>query len=437
MLYSKFLCYVSGSSSRIAQCSTSPALLPWRRPVEANHLVALGCSFCSGLFVAHFCWSLERENARNYETKTSSSYFDVEWFPCSLVRGRISAPVDRRLHDRKQPHTPHKSFRTPIICSIMSQCKLSKSCQHFLNLLVKKTQIWEVNVLSPRMPFYGTLSLFRTSFAGCYAFPCVSLGCDVSTCKPYDEPVGNALFRKPMHIAFTEWFVPSPMNSSFHCSKTAKLREPPVQTGHLSPSLLDSSVTVTFGLQLLFSCMIFLWNVFLSASASRSVLLLLLSVVHACAAGPNLPGRQKSDTACCHWQREVHVIRRPLPRTTGRTSEGGRTSECLHASSWSKCMRDVTEHVGTRYVRFLRFVAGYARFWSFYSAGRSWVAVRSPLSASISSRSWNSERSKVEEKTLWRQDNLSSAECFFVWALAQMKVPWVVFPHASTFWAIL
>ena len=43
-------------------------------------------------------------------------------------------------------------------------------------------------------------------------------------------------------------------------------------------------------------------------------------------------------------------------------------------------------------------------------------------------------------KTLWRQDNLSSAECFFVWALAQMKVPWVVFPHAwkaSTFWAIL
>ena len=66
----------------------------------------------------------------------------------------------------------------------------------------------------------------------------------------HDEPVGNALFQKPMHVAFTKWFVPSPMNSPFHCSKTAKLREPPVQTGHLSPSLLDSSVTVTFGLQL-------------------------------------------------------------------------------------------------------------------------------------------------------------------------------------------
>ena len=61
--------------------------------------------------------------------------------------------------------------------------------------------------------------------------------------------------------------------------------------------------------------MIFLWNgVFLSASASRSVLFFFFSVVHACAAGPNLPGRRKSDTARCHWQREVNVIRRPLPR---------------------------------------------------------------------------------------------------------------------------
>ena len=29
-------------------------------------------------FIAHSSWSLERENARNYETKTSSSYLDVE-----------------------------------------------------------------------------------------------------------------------------------------------------------------------------------------------------------------------------------------------------------------------------------------------------------------------------------------------------------------------
>ena len=49
---------------------------------------------------------------------------------------------------------------------------------------------------------------------------------------------------------------------------------------------------------------------------------------------------KKNDTARCHWQQEVNVIRRPLPRKTGRSSE------CLHASSWSKCMRDSTKHVG-------------------------------------------------------------------------------------------
>ena len=184
VLYSKFLCYVSGSSSRVAQCCTSPALPPWRRPV--NHLVSLGCTLCGGLLIAHSSWSLERENARNYETKTSSSYFDVEWLPCSLVRGRISAPVDRRLQDRKQPHTPHKSCRTPLSVQLWVS-KVSKSCQHFLNLLVKEKQLWQVNVLSPRMPLYGTLSLFRTSFASCYALRCVSLGCDVSTCKPYAQ----------------------------------------------------------------------------------------------------------------------------------------------------------------------------------------------------------------------------------------------------------
>ena len=184
VLYSNFLCYVSGSSSRISQCITSPALQPWRRPVEANHLVSLACSLCGGLFIAHSSWSIERRNARNYETKTSSSYFDVEWFPYSLVRGRISAHVDRCLHDRKQPHTPHKSCRTPLSVQLWVN-KLSKSRQHFLNLLVKEKQLWQVNVLSPSMPLYGTLSLFRTSSAGCYAFPCVSLGSDVSTCKPY------------------------------------------------------------------------------------------------------------------------------------------------------------------------------------------------------------------------------------------------------------
>ena len=120
-------CYIL-SSCATSQVRRAESLITYQssiaaltRPVEANHPVSLGCSLCGGLFIAHSSWSLERENARNYETKTSSSYFDVEWFPCCLVRGRISAPVDRRLHDRKQPHTPQKSCPTLIICSIMSQ----------------------------------------------------------------------------------------------------------------------------------------------------------------------------------------------------------------------------------------------------------------------------------------------------------------------------
>ena len=83
--------------------------------------------------------------------------------------------------------TLHTNLSEPHLSVQLWVGKLSKSCQHFLNRLVKEKQLWQVNVLSPRMPLYGTLSLFRTSFAGCYTFPCVSLGCDVSTCKPYGK----------------------------------------------------------------------------------------------------------------------------------------------------------------------------------------------------------------------------------------------------------
>ena len=81
--------------------------------------------------------------------------------------------------------TLYKNLAEPPSSVQLWVSELSKSCQHFSNLLVKEKQLWQVNVLSPSMPLYGTQSLFRTSFAGCYAFPCVSLGCDVSTCKPY------------------------------------------------------------------------------------------------------------------------------------------------------------------------------------------------------------------------------------------------------------
>ena len=79
----------------------------------------------------------------------------------------------------------HTNLAEPPLSVQLWVSKPSKSCQHFLNLLVEEKQLWQVNALPPLMPLYGTLSLFRTSFAGCYAFPCVSFGCDVSTCKPY------------------------------------------------------------------------------------------------------------------------------------------------------------------------------------------------------------------------------------------------------------
>ena len=100
--------------------------------------------------------------------------------------------------------TLHKNLAQPSLSVQLWVSKLSKSCQHFLNLRVKEKQLWQVNVLSPRMPLYGTLSLFRTSFAGCYAFPCISLGCDVSTCKPYWMPAHVAVRRQVTATIKTE-----------------------------------------------------------------------------------------------------------------------------------------------------------------------------------------------------------------------------------------
>ena len=116
VLDSKFLWHVSGSSSRIRSLSI-PALLPWRRPVEAKHVVFLGCFLCGGLLIAHSSWSLDRENSRNKETKTSSSYFDVEWFPYPHPSIDVCTPA--RL-DTGSPYST-QTLPNPTICSIMSQ----------------------------------------------------------------------------------------------------------------------------------------------------------------------------------------------------------------------------------------------------------------------------------------------------------------------------
>ena len=184
VLHSKFLCYVSGSSSRIAQCSTSQALLPWRRPVEANHLVSLDCSLCGGLFMAHSSSVVTRKGKRT-KLWNEDKFIILRRRMISMSSWtNIRACRSTCARSETAPHST-QIFPNPHLSVQLWVGKLSKSCQHFLNLLVKEKQLWQVNVLSPCMPLYGTLSLFRTSFAGCYAFPCVSLGCDVSTCKPY------------------------------------------------------------------------------------------------------------------------------------------------------------------------------------------------------------------------------------------------------------
>ena len=88
----------------------------------------------------------------------------------------------------------------------------------------------------------------------------------------------------------------------------------------------------------------------------------------------------------------------------------------------------------SRYARFWGSYPGYARFWSFYSsAGCAWVAELSPFSASVSSGSWNSERSKVEEKTLGRLDNLSKCWMFLRVGSCTIENQWPCFCHHDSF----
>ena len=93
---------------------------------------------------------------------------------------------------------------------------------------------------------------------------------------------GDALFRKLIHVAFTEWFVPSSTDSPFNYSKAAKFHEPPVfETGNLNPSLLALSVTVTLRLQLF----VFVHDFPLERTFCLcfSLVFFLFFVVHACA----------------------------------------------------------------------------------------------------------------------------------------------------------
>ena len=137
----------------------------------------------------------------------------------------------------------------------------------------------------------------------------------VAWCR-HDEPVGNALFRKPMHVALTVCTVADELFlqlledcKALRESSTPNWSSQPFLTrfighGHFWIAAVCFRAWFSFGME------------FFSVSASRSVLrLFFLSVVlHQC----QLPGRQKSDTARCHGQREVnHAAPVALPPDNG------------------------------------------------------------------------------------------------------------------------
>ena len=252
---------------------------------------------------------------------------------CGLDRANPDRGAQRRGLDATRSSPNPRAWIAPATCTLLTDLNVARiiwcTPRNEENRFERFSQLLLLSIFVDSKDLLPDVAVMSLSGTPCFKSRCTSLS-------------PNGLYRR-------RWTLPSTARrlQSFASLQSKLAISALPYSIHRSRSLLGCSC--------LFLCMIFLWNgFFLSASASRSVLLLLLllllllfSVVHACAAEPNLPGRQKSDTARCHWQREVNVIRRPLPRTTGRTSE------CLHASSWSKCMRDVTEHVGTRLDRFI------------------------------------------------------------------------------------
>ena len=146
--YSKFLCYVSGSSSRIAQCSTSPALLPWRRPVEAISFplaVLFVVDSLSLILVGHSKGKTHETMKRKQVHHTSTS----NDFHAALFVDEYPRPSIDVCTIGNSP-TLHTNLSNPHLSVQLWVSKLSKSCQHFLNLLVKeKTTLTSEFPVSP------------------------------------------------------------------------------------------------------------------------------------------------------------------------------------------------------------------------------------------------------------------------------------------------
>ena len=141
--------------------------------LEAKHLGSLGCSSQEQLFSRSSSSSFWWASGKNHEINKQRQihYILRHRTIFTQVRGRKSAPVERHLHDRKQPRTRHVNLAHWVPISIkLWGTVLSKSCQNFLeslDLLVRE----ERALASERPvshPALGWEAIFvKNQFSGC------------------------------------------------------------------------------------------------------------------------------------------------------------------------------------------------------------------------------------------------------------------------------
>ena len=131
-------CYI------LSSCATSHVRAASLSAVPVKHCCLeedLGCSLCGGLFIAHSSWSFDRENARNNEMRTSSSYTSTSNdFHAALFVDEYLRPSIDVCTIGNSPIL-HTNLAQPPSSVQLRVCKLSKSCQNFLNLLVKEKEL--------------------------------------------------------------------------------------------------------------------------------------------------------------------------------------------------------------------------------------------------------------------------------------------------------
>ena len=108
--YCKFLYHVK--FRRAALLLYSQALMPWQR--YRGHAISLPWAVLCVVNFLIACSSGPIDRRKHETMKRRRIHHILRHRTTSMqVRGRKSAPVDRHLHDQKQPRTRHESCPTP------------------------------------------------------------------------------------------------------------------------------------------------------------------------------------------------------------------------------------------------------------------------------------------------------------------------------------